>query len=40
MHLDNKLDWVNQQHSFQGIHFVFLLGLSLFILSIKYLQVS
>ena len=25
MHLDNKLDWVNQ-HSFQGIHFVFLLG--------------
>ena len=25
MHLDNKLDWVNQ-HSFQGIHFDFLLG--------------
>ena len=39
MHLDNKLDWVNQ-HSFQGIHFVFLLGLSLFILNIKYLKLS
>ena len=38
MHLDNKLDWVNQ-HSFQGIHFVFLLGLSLFILNIKYCHV-
>ena len=39
MHLDNKLDWVNQP-SFQGIHFVFLLGLSLFILNIKYLKLS
>ena len=39
MHLDNKLDWVNQL-SFQGIHFVFLLGLSLFILNIKYLKLS
>ena len=39
MHLDNKLDWVNQP-SFQGIRFVFLLGLSLFILNIKYLKLS
>ena len=39
MHLDNKLDWVNQ-HSFQGIHFVFLLGLSLFISNFKYLKLS